>query len=299
MISLINKYRPQTLDEVVGQQKAVKIFRRNMERNEDENFLLFGPPGTGKTTIAMAYAKESGYEFREFNASDDRRIEFIRSTIIPIARAKSLTGTKKVIFLDEADQLTKDSQMALRRIMESPSYRNNIFILAANEPEKLKDALISRCVPIRFKPLATEDLLKVMNLVIKGEHVDISEEDKLKLAEMARGDARKMITLITEYATDGTIDDVIFDMKKFLSLIKAGNFDEALYFIKDWAFKDVSREVMYYLRERKNYKMLVKFGDRVIFNYQPDDIIGKMTLIADMIENYYDVVKTNKNEDFV
>jgi DNA polymerase III delta prime subunit len=299
MISLINKYRPQKLDEVIGQQKAVQIFKRNIERDEDENFLLFGPPGTGKTTIAMAYAKESGYEFREFNASDDRRIEFIRGTIIPIARAKSLTGTKKVIFLDEADQLTKDSQMALRRVMESPIYKNNIFILAANEPEKLKDALISRCVPIRFKPLTNDDLSKIMEIVIKGEKVDIKDEDKLKLIENARGDARRMITLITEYATDGKIEDIVFDMKKFLSIIKTRNFDEALYFIKDYSFKDVSREVMFYLKERKNYKMLVRFGDRVIFNYQPDDIIGKMTIIGDIMEDYYNFIKTDQKEDFI
>ncbi|MBU1120985.1 AAA family ATPase, partial [Candidatus Micrarchaeota archaeon] len=118
----VEKYRPQRLNEVVGQEEIVKRLQSYVKNKNSTNLLFSGPAGIGKTSCAVAMAKElfgKSFErnFLELNASDARGIDVVRNTIKDFARTMAFDADFKIIFLDEADALTADAQQALRRTM--------------------------------------------------------------------------------------------------------------------------------------------------------------------------------------
>ena len=131
----VEKYRPQRLDDIVGQEHIVKRLKHYAKTGSMPHLLFAGPPGVGKTTAALALARELfgenwRHNFLELNASDERGINVIREKVKEFARTKPIGGASfKIIFLDEADALTQDAQQALRRTMEM--FSNNVrFILS-------------------------------------------------------------------------------------------------------------------------------------------------------------------------
>ena len=118
------KYRPNKLNEIVGQSNFVLDAESWVEQNEMPNVLLYGIAGTGKTTAGLVISKVLLGEnlegnFFEINASDDRKLETVRTKIKSIANTRKLGDVPfKIILLDEMDGMTKDAQNALKRIME-------------------------------------------------------------------------------------------------------------------------------------------------------------------------------------
>ena len=196
------KYRPKTLDEVVGQKEIVERLKAIVKSRNIPHFLFSGPAGTGKTTCALALARELFGEeeckinFQELNASDERGIQIVRTKIKSFARAAPLGGADfKVIFLDEADSLTSDAQAALRRTMEKYSLTCR-FILSCNYSSRIIPPIQSRCSVLRFGPLSDNEIKIYIRRVAEAEGLNITEEGFNGLLYIGRGDLRKTMNVL-------------------------------------------------------------------------------------------------------
>ena len=199
------KYRPSTLNEVIGQKLIVERIKAFVKNGSFPNMIFAGSAGIGKTTCAIALAKDlyKGQldgSFLELNASDARGIDVIRGAVKEFAKTLSLSGAPiKIIFLDEADALTADAQHALRRTMEKFAAETR-FILSANYASKIIEPIQSRCVVFRFKPLTEEDMREYIERVAKGEKLDIDDKVVEALIYVADGDMRKLTNVMQSAA---------------------------------------------------------------------------------------------------
>lgn len=200
------KYRPTNFEEVVGQQEIIKRVRSLVQSLNIPHLLFAGPAGIGKSTLALIVVKQLFGEtwkenYLELNASDERGIDVVRQKVKDFARTKSIGKVPfKVIFLDEADALTKEAQQALRRTMEN--YTNTCrFILSCNYSSRIIDPIQSRCVSFRFKLLEKKDVAKVIERIAEKEKLKLASDVIDTLYETSEGDCRRAINLLQATAT--------------------------------------------------------------------------------------------------
>jgi replication factor C small subunit len=208
----IEKYRPQTLDDVMGHENIVGRLQSYVSRNDLSHMLFSGPAGTGKTTCATAIARELyGDDWREhfleLNASDERGIDVVRDRIKNFARTSFGGVEYRIIFLDEADALTSDAQSALRRTMEQ--FSNNVrFILSCNYSSQIIDPIQSRCAVFRFSPLADDAVAEEIRHIAAAEDIELTEDGLDALVYAADGDMRKAINGLQAASVSGdTVDE--------------------------------------------------------------------------------------------
>jgi len=186
------KYRPKSFSEVKGQKAVVEKVKAFVEQKNMPHLMFSGPAGVGKTTISLVIVRELFGEswrtnFLELNASDERGIDIIRNKVKDFARTRAIGNVPfKVIYLDECDALTSEAQQALRRTMENYAQTCR-FILSCNYSSKIIDPIQSRCAIFRFKPLAKEDLLNILDVIQKEEGIQIEENAKIKDAYCEAG----------------------------------------------------------------------------------------------------------------
>jgi replication factor C small subunit len=170
--------------------------------------MFAGPPGTGKTTSAIALAKDLYGEdwkgrFLELNASDERGIGVVRGKIKEFARVSTTDRTGfKIIFLDEADALTHDAQSALRRTMERYTQTTR-FVLSCNYSSKIIDPIQSRTAVFRFRPLTVDQIKGYIRKIATEEKVDITPDGVDALIFVAKGDLRKTVNTLQVAAALG------------------------------------------------------------------------------------------------
>ncbi len=235
------KYRPKKLDDVIGQTHIVNTLKSFIKTRSLPHCMFAGPAGCGKTTTALCIANELFKDqwranFLEMNASDERGIDTVRVKIKDFARTLPIDGLFKIIYLDEADALTKDAQHALRRTMEMYSHVCR-FVLACNYSGKIIPPIQSRTAVFRFSSLKEEDVVDCIRHIAENEKLKIEEDVFPLIFQFSGGDMRKAINILQTASTNDKITkDVILSITskmepaliiKMLETSLAGNFPEA------------------------------------------------------------------------
>lgn len=248
------KYRPRKFEEVVGQEEIIKRVKSLTNAMNLPHLLFAGPAGTGKSTLALIIVRELFNEswrenYLELNASDERGIDVIRQKVKDFARTKAIGDVPfKVIFLDEADALTREAQQALRRTMEN--YTSTCrFILSCNYSSKILDPIQSRCVIFRFQLLEKKDIKKRVDVICQNEGLTITNEAFDTLYESSGGDCRRIINLLQATAsispniTPDLVNTIISqakpsDIKIVLDYALSGDFENSRQKLLDIMLKD-------------------------------------------------------------
>ena len=194
------EFRPIRLEDVIGHEEIIIRLQAFVKAENSLEFLFSGPPASGKTTTAIAFARDlfgDDWErnFTELNASDERGIDVVRNKIKDFAGTAPVNAPFKIIFLDEVDELTKPAQSALRRTIEK--YSNTCrFVLSCNYDNKLIAPIKSRLMSFHFAGLKDDDMKTLAYRVIKAENLTMPDEAVDLLVELSDRDTRVVLNTL-------------------------------------------------------------------------------------------------------
>jgi len=209
-IALYRKYRPETFDEVIGQDHIVKAISGSLEAGKLAHaYLLCGPRGTGKTTIARIIANELGSsvnDIYEMDAASNRGIDDVRN-IRESVHTMPFDSKYKIYILDEVHMFTKDAWNALLKTIEEPP-SHVVFILATTELEKIPDTIVSRCQSFIFRKPTDVILSLAVSNVAKKEGYTLEKGGAELIALLAEGafrDAYGTLQKVISFSKDKDI----------------------------------------------------------------------------------------------
>ena len=199
----VEKYRPQTLEEYVGNETIKNKIADYLKQGSIQNLLFHGVAGTGKTTLAKLIAKNLNCDLLYINASDERGIDTIRDKIIPFASSMSFNDVK-IVILDEADYITPQAQATLRNTIEACSATTR-FIFTCNYLERIISPLQSRCQTFEITPPSKLNIVKHLKDIIDGENIKVKANDLAIVVNNFYPDIRKIINTIQGSIIDSQI----------------------------------------------------------------------------------------------
>jgi DNA polymerase III delta prime subunit len=199
----VEKYRSKTLEDYIGNEQLKSIVAQYIEKNDLQNLLLYGTPGTGKTTLAKLIVNNFNCDFLYINASDERGIDTIRDKVQGFASSASFKPIK-IIILDEADFLTIQAQASLRNIIETYS-RTTRFILTCNYLERIIDPLQSRCQVLKITPPSKKEVAQHVAIILDKEEINYELEDLVLVVNKHYPDVRKILNTCQVNTVDSTL----------------------------------------------------------------------------------------------
>ena len=214
------KYRPQKINELDIEKVRDSLLEILGSKEVPHAFLFTGPKGTGKTSSARILAKSVNctdskngepcnkcshcksitegrcLDLIEIDAASNRGIDDIRELKSKINLVPSMVKVK-VYIIDEVHMLTNEAFNALLKTLEEPPEQVK-FVLCTTEPNKLPGTIVSRCFQVQFDKAKTEELVRSLNRVVKGEKIEIKKEDLVKIANKANGSFRDAVKVLEQ-----------------------------------------------------------------------------------------------------
>ena len=305
---LVEKYRPNKLENYVGNKNIKKSISKYLEQNDIQNLIFYGPAGTGKTTLAKLCVQNLDCDHLYINASDERGIETIRDKVQSFASVASFKPLK-VVILDEADFLTIQAQASLRNIIETFS-RTTRFIMTCNFVERIIDPLQSRCQVLKIVPPTKKDVAKHLNWILQQESISHDINDLVPLVNQYYPDLRKCINTIQLSTVDGGANDLYLGLDQSI-LVSSNYIDKVINALSEGSkhnridcYNDIRQiiadanvddfdELFKALYERASEYLSNKEGTAAILinehqykaNFRIDKEINTMSLIQNLINN--------------
>jgi len=228
--SLATKYRPQTFEEVIGQNITTKILKKVIEGRSFKNCILFaGKSGAGKTTLAKIFAKEINQgvgEPIEIDAASNNGVDNVRA-IMDSAKQRSLVGEYKVFIIDECHSITTQGWQAFLKGLEEPA-PYSIFIFCTTEPNKIPATVLNRLQRFNITPIPQEEISHRLQYICQQEGFTNYVEACNFISKIVNGCMREAITTLeqcADYSTDLSIDNIktVLGNLTYESMIKLTN----------------------------------------------------------------------------
>ena len=208
----VEAYRPHLIADCILPDRLAAYFGGMVEKGEIQNMTLVGGAGMGKTTVARALCEQLGWDYIVINASEERNIDTIRTTVRQYGSTVSVFSEMKCIILDEADYLNAQSaQPALRGVIEELA-GNCRFILTANYGNRLIEPLLSRCPVVDFSVSKSEkkemviQFAKRMKTILKENEIEFQADQLIEVVLKNFPDFRKTLNLLQRYSVRGRLD---------------------------------------------------------------------------------------------
>jgi DNA polymerase III delta prime subunit len=208
----VEKYRPQDLDNFIGDSTVRDKVQEYITEGTLQNLLLFGPAGTGKTSLAKLIVKQLEADHLYINASDERGIDTIREKIIPFASCIGFNGLK-IVILDESDYLTPQAQATLRNVIETFSSSCR-FIFTCNYLDRIISPLQSRCVSFGIIPPSKKEVGQHVLQICEKEEIKFTKEDLGKIIITHYPDIRKILNTVQGSVKGGKL---VLDSKSLIN----------------------------------------------------------------------------------
>lgn len=187
----VEKYRPQTLAEYVGNETVKETIQQYLDNNDIPHLLLYGKAGTGKTTLAKLIVNTIKCDSMIINASDENGVETLRVRIKNFASSMGFAGFK-IIILDEFDYMTPNAQAILRNLMETFS-KHCRFILTCNYHEKIIDPIKSRCQTFAITPPTKKDVAVQVTRILDAENIKYELKNVADIISSYYPDIRRIL----------------------------------------------------------------------------------------------------------
>ena len=208
----VEKYRPHNLDNFIGDSTVRDKVQEYITEGTLQNLLLFGPAGTGKTSLAKLIVEQLEADHLYINASDERGIDTIRDKIVPFASSIGFNGLK-IIILDESDYLTPQAQATLRNVIET--FSNSCrFIFTCNYLDRIISPLQSRCVAFGIIPPSKKEVGQHILQICEKEKINYTKEDLGQIIITHYPDIRKILNTVQGSVKGGKL---ILDSKSLIN----------------------------------------------------------------------------------